>query len=376
MSSNALTLLATGDLVLEMPDAGPYFANVEPVLKTADIVVGQGEVAFTSRQLPFEDRHAPPCDPQNIGALEKAGFTIITLAGNHIYDSGYPGVEDTVNGLKQHGIATTGAGMNIEGARKPAIIERNGTRFGFLSYNCVGPKESWATPDKAGCAYVHVLTHYELDHANPGGIPAIYSFAEPISIKAMVDDIKQLREACDVLAVSLHKGLVHTPIKLAMYEQPVCYNAIDAGADVIFGHHSHILKGIEIYRGKIIFHGLGNFVTVTKVLTEEGADNTTRKIWAKRRKELFGFEPDPEYPDYPFHPEAKHTIIAKCSIENGKISRTAYIPCLINKEAKPEILKKDERGIQVYGYMEKITRDAGLNSHYEWEGDEVVISEG
>lgn len=373
MNDGPLIIMATGDLVLEMPDAMPYFDMVEPVIQTADITLGHVEVPFTSQQLPFEDRHAPPCDPRNIEALEKAGFSIMTLAGNHIYDSGYPGVEDTVKGLKEHGITTTGAGMNIDEARKPAIIEHNGTRFGFLSYNCVGPKESWATPDKAGCAYVHILTHYELDHANPGGIPSVYTFAEPVSIKAMVDDIKQLRDVCDVLAVSLHKGLVHTPVKLAMYEQPTCYAAIDAGADVIFGHHSHILKGIEIYRGKTIFHGLGNFVTVTKVLTEEGADNTTRKVWAKRRKELFGFEPDPEYPDYPFHPEAKSTIIAKCLIEKGKISRTTYIPCLINKEAKPEILRNDERGMLVYMYMEKITTNAGLNAHYEWSGDEIVI---
>jgi hypothetical protein len=75
-------------------------------------------------------------------------------------------------------------------------------------------------------------------------------------------------------------------------------------------------------------------VTVTKVLTLEGAGITARKEWAKRRKELFGFETDQEYPQYPFHPEAKHTIIATCTIDKGKISRDGYIPCLINKQAQ------------------------------------------
>jgi len=95
--------------------------------------------------------------------------------------------------------------------------------------------------------------------------------------------------------------------------------------------------------------------------------------WARRRRELFGFEPDPEYPTYPFHPEAKHTIIAKCIVENGKISRVGYLPCMVNKQGQPEVAKNDERGQQVFDYMDKITRGAGLDTQFRWEGNEVVI---
>ena len=375
MKEKALTMLATGDLVLDMVDAESYFAFVAPTLSSADVTIGQGEVVFTDVVgTSFSDHSAPPCDPKNIGALHSSGFDVITLAGNHVYDSGVPGIEDTIAGLQAFGISSAGAGMNIDEARKPAIIARDGTRFGVLSYNCVGPKESWASEDKAGCAYVHVVTHYELDHANPGGPPTIYSFAEPCSLGAMKEDIQELRPFCDVLVVAMHKGLVHTPITLAMYEQPVSYAAIDAGADVILAHHAHILRGVELYKGKPIFHGLCNLVTVTKVLTVEGADTAARKQWAKRRKELFGFEPDPEYPKYPFHPEAKNTIIAKCTVKGNKVSRIAYLPCLVNKQAQPEILKNDDRGRQVFEYMDKITRAAGLNARYEWDGDEVAIT--
>jgi poly-gamma-glutamate synthesis protein (capsule biosynthesis protein) len=146
---------------------------------------------------------------------------------------------------------------------------------------------------------------------------------------------------------------------------------VDAGADLILAHHAHILKGIEVYRGKTIFHGLCNFVTVVKHLTEDPSKGPQQ--WAKRRKELFGFEPDPEYPNYPFHPEAKHTLIAKCIIEDGKIIRVSYLPCFINKKGQPEILKKDERGQQVFDYMNKITRGANLDARYAWEEDEVLI---
>ncbi|MFP3974691.1 MAG: CapA family protein [Chloroflexota bacterium] len=373
MSNKTLTMLAVGDLILDEPQAERFFEYVEPVLKSADVVVGQGEVMFTDRGVcSSTDVVAPPCDPANMSALPAAGFNVITLAGNHVWDSGAPGIEDTISGLRGYGTAVTGAGKNISEAKQPAIIERNGTKFGFLSYNCVGPKESWATNKKAGCAYVNILTHYELDHATPGGPPSIYTFAEPSSLEAMKEDIRRLRPLCDVLVVALHKGLGHVPARLAMYEHQVSYAAIDAGADLILGHHAHILKGIEIYKGKTIFHGLCNFVTVTRALTPDPSSKDYQQ-WAARRRELFGFEPDPEYPTYPFHPEAKQTVIAKCIVDNGKISRVRYIPCWIDKDGRPQILKNDNLGQQVFSYMNDITQKASLNAKYAWDDDEVVI---
>ena len=372
MPGKILTMMAVGDLILDMPQAETYFAYVTPVLKSADVVAGQGEVVFTGRGIcSSTDVAAPPCDPANMSALPFAGFNVITLAGNHVWDSGAPGIEDTIAGLRNYGIAVTGAGMNIDEARCPAIVKRNGTSFGFLSYNCVGPKESWATAKKAGCAYVNIITHYELEHATPGGPPTVYTFAEPRSLELMLDDIHKLRSRCDVLVVALHKGIGHVPAKLASYEQQVSYAAIDAGADLILGHHAHILRGVEQYKGKTIFHGLCNFVTVTRALAPDPTQDSQQ--WAMRRKELFGFAPDPEYPTYPFHPEAKQTIIAKCIISGSKITRVSYLPCLVNKKGQPEILKNDERGQQVFNYMDKITRAAGLNARFEWDGDEVVI---
>jgi poly-gamma-glutamate capsule biosynthesis protein CapA/YwtB (metallophosphatase superfamily) len=372
MTDKTLTMMAVGDLILDEPQAESFFDFVAPVLRSGDVVVGQGEVAFTSRGVcSSTDVAAPPCDPANMSAIPHAGFNVITLAGNHIWDSGPAGIEDTIAGLRNYGISYCGAGMNIDEARQPAIVKRNGTTFGFLSYNCVGPRESWATAKKPGCAYVNILTHYELDHATPGGPPSIYTFAQPASLEAMAADIKKLRPLCDVLAVALHKGIGHVPAKLAQYEIDISHAAIDAGADLIMGHHAHILKGIERYRGKTIFHGLGNFVTVTRALTPKPGEDSQQ--WALRRKELFGFAPDPEYPTYPFHPEAKQTIIARCTVAGGKIERVSYLPCLVNKKGQPAILTNDGAGQQVFDYMVKITRDASLNARYKWDGDEILI---
>ena len=372
MTHETLTMMAVGDLILDEPQAETYFNHVAPVLKSADIVVGQVEVVFTDCGFcASTDVAAPPCNPVNMSAIPFAGFNVATLAGNHIWDSGPAGIQDTIAGLRGYGIAVTGAGMNIDEARQPAIVERNGTTFGFLSYNCVGPKESWATAKKPGCAYLNILTHYELDHATPGGPPSIYTFAEPRSLEFMTDDIRKLRSRCNILVVSLHKGIGHIPSALAMYEKEVSHAAIEAGADLILGHHAHILRGIEQYKGKIIFHGLGNFVTVTRALNPAPGQDTQQ--WALRRKTLFGFEPDPECPTYPFHPESKQTIIARCTVIDGEVTRVSYLPCLINKKGQPAILKNDEQGRRVFDYMEKITRDAGLNARYEWDGNEVII---
>jgi poly-gamma-glutamate capsule biosynthesis protein CapA/YwtB (metallophosphatase superfamily) len=374
MDAERMIMLAVGDLIFDSPEARSLADLVKPTLAAADVVVGQLEVVFTARGAnQYQEVPAPPCPPEDFEAVAAAHFNVLTLAGNHIWDSGAPGITDTIALLKQTGIVFTGAGASIEEARRPGVIERGEARIGFLAYNCVGPKDSWATPAKPGCAYLNIITHYEPSHTAPESPALAYSFVEPRGLHAMVEDIRGLRGRCDILVVYFHKGRVHTPIVLDTYEQPLCHAALDAGADLILGGHAHILKGVEIYRGRAIFHGLGNFVTVTTALTT--ATNWNMEQWIERRKKMFGFEPDPEYPTYAFHPEGKLQIIAKFVIENKKITEVRYIPCMVNKKGQPEVLGNDERGGEVFRYMEKITLQAGLNGHFRWDGDEVVVSE-
>lgn len=366
-----LTVMFTGDLILDEPDPNRFFDGVRDLLGGADLVIGHVEVPHTRRgQEGAFDVPAPPSDPDHLRALPKAHIQVATLAGNHMADAGPAGIEDTVAALRALGIATTGAGMTIDEARRPALVTRAGTRVGVLSYNCVGPRESWASTRKPGCAYVHVLTHYELDHASPGGPPSIYTFAEPQTLAAMEADIGSLRPAVDVLVVALHKGVGHVPAVVQMYERQVARAAIDAGTDVVIGHHAHILRGMEFYKGRPIFHGLGNFVTVTRALSLESNPSPERQAWARRRRELFGFEPDPAYPTYPFHPEAKHAMIGVCTVGPAGV-RAGFVPCWIEPSGRPVALPRDERGEQVAAYVEAITRKAGLNARYEWNGDRV-----
>jgi hypothetical protein len=376
MTKETLNLLAVGDIILEGSLGEKAFSFVAPLLRSADLVIGQGECPFTARGEPFTEvqedaNYSPGCPPVYMRALATAGFNVITPCSNHMYNQGAPGIEDTITGLRNLGIAYCGAGMNIDEARRPAVIERNGIRFGLLAYNCVGPKNTWALPDRPGCAFVNIITHYEATAMGPGANPTIYTFPDPYSMGEMIEDIHKLRPNCDVLMVSFHKGLLGgAPYKLAMYEQPISYAAIDAGADLVLGHHSHMLKGIEIYKGKAIFHNLGHFVPDVATPSDKLARlaNYIRKVSR--------IEVQPSVVPFPDslvnNPISRRTIIARCTINGGHISRVGYIPCLIS-DRQPHILMHDEQGQEVFDHLEKITREAGFNTRYEWEGNEVII---
>jgi len=367
-------LQLVGDLILDRPEPDRLFDLARTRLAECDLLVGHVEVPHTRRgqDMPFMVP-APPSDPANLAALRRAGFHVVTLAGNHIADAGPSGVEDTIAELRRLEIATTGAGMCLSEARRPALVERSGLRLGFLSYNCVGPRESWATEARPGCAYVRVLTHYELDHASPGGPPEIYTFVDLKTLDAMVADIDALRPRVDVLSVALHKGLGHTPATVGMYERQISRAAIDAGADLVIGHHAHILQGMEVYRNRPIFHGLGNFAIATRALAVDGNASPERRAWAERRRKLFGFEPDPEYADYPFHPEAKNAIIAFCEVDGKGVRKAGFTPCFVNKYSQAEALGDDARGRTVAAYVYDISRRAELNAEFAWEGERVVF---
>jgi poly-gamma-glutamate capsule biosynthesis protein CapA/YwtB (metallophosphatase superfamily) len=381
MAQKSLNMLCVGDLLLYKKNNERVFDLVSPAFKSADIVVGQAEGSYTLRPHltcaqggGAEMAPADTGDPAVFKVIKTAGFHLLSMANNHLFDGGIPAIEDALAECKRLGIATIGVGMNLDEARRPAIIERGGVRVGFLDYNCVGPKLTWANERKPGCAYVQILTVFEMENPAPGEKPtAIFTVAEFDSLRAMTEDIRKLRPLCDVLAVKFHKGVGFVEAQIAQYEYQVSYAAIDAGADIVLAEHAHILKGIEVYRGKPIYHGMNHFA-----MSFPNVPITDQKTLAKmmtKYKEQHGFDADPETVKrmYPTRDTYK-TIIGKLSITNGKITRAGFLPCLIDmKTEQPEILKHDKRGQEVFDYMDKVTKAAGLNARYEWDGDEVLF---
>lgn len=369
--SKEINVFAVGDLILDEP--GPmerYFEDSLETLKSADVLIGHVETPHTKRSLPSSiDIQAPPSNPEHLKALIEPGFKICSVAGNHLYDCGPYGVIDTVNELRALGISPCGGGANIDEAKAPAIIVQDDVKIGVLSYNATGPKLGWATSQKAGCNFVDVATLYTASMDMPGCAPIIHTFVWPEALTKMQNEIRALRDKVDILIVSFHKGNGGNTPKLDTYERPMCHAAIDAGADIILGHHHHLLKGVEVYNGKPIYHGLGNYVTVTYAMTL-GHNNTPEMLrYMERRAEegRGGGHYETDY--YPWDKASLNTMIAKIKLTKDGVTEFGFIPALIDKEAVPRIKTLENGGEEVLDFIKKQSDGAKLGASFEWSED-------
>ena len=356
-SPDDLSILLAGDLILDVEDPDYWLSGIAPVIRSADIAIGHLEVPHTDRTTEHSaDIPAPGARPEHLDALKNAGFSAVTLGGNHIADCGPGGIADTINRLDLLGLAHTGAGANLEEASRPAEMRSRNRTIALLSYNCVGPEASWADTDHAGCNYLRMVT-------DDGGMVTPQATLTDVTEDALgrlTDDIVAARDHADIVIVGLHKGLVHIPAVVLSYERKLASAALAAGADIVVGHHAHILRGIELADGRPVFHGLGNGCVVTRALSPDQA-HPGRAAWAAKRRELFGFEPDPRYEFAPFHPEAVNGLLGVVIVhENGELSTGAFA-IDVEPPGRP-VCATPDCGERVIRYVEQIGARAGLRS--------------
>jgi hypothetical protein len=379
MSPKSLTYLIGGELMLrEVSKPSPefYFEQVAPAFKKADLVFAHLELAHTKNYKGARGYAPRPVD--NLRGIPYAGIHAVSMGFG-----GEDTIMDTSEWLDEHKIAHVGSAMNINEARKPLIIERDGTRFGYLFFQCV---HAYAAGfNRPGAGYVDIISNY-LAGAMPGSPSTPYTAAEHWSLEAMREDIRALRPKCDVLSVAIHMGRhYYQEVILHDYEFQVSYAAIDAGADIIIGNHAHQLSGVEFYKGKPIIHCVGNLVAAFPWSDEMPEPEPETILTKSKIRGRYGISPrndwpdletlKREYPTYPFPAFARKSMLVKCVVDKGKIARLSYIPLFINPQSQPEIVKHNALGQEIFDYMEKVTRAEGLNAKYEWDGDEVVIHE-
>jgi poly-gamma-glutamate synthesis protein (capsule biosynthesis protein) len=350
------SIVFTGDVILDAPEPDHWLSGIAPALHAADLAIGHLEVPHTHSRTELPgDVPAPGAEPTHLAALARAGFSAMTLAGNHIADCGAEGIADTIVLLEGLGIAHAGAGADLETARLPLVLDApDGRRLGVLSYNCVGPAAAWATEQRAGCAYLPVAT----TDGQPPAPAARLSAPLPEAAVWLAADIAALRAQATLIVVALHKGVVHTPARIEAYERTLAHLAIDAGADLVVSHHAHIVRGIEFYRGKPIFHGLGNGCVVTHALAPDQA-HPARAAWARKRKQLFGFEPDPAFVLAPFHPEAVNAFLARVHWQADGTLVCGIVPVTVDPPGRPRLANADEAQ-RICNYLQRITHEAGL----------------
>jgi poly-gamma-glutamate capsule biosynthesis protein CapA/YwtB (metallophosphatase superfamily) len=261
-------LVLTGDVnLMGVADATVPFARVEAEFKAADLVFSNLECCLyapeTGHSIDHEGFFADP----TVGgaALTSAGIAVVGVANNVNY--GEAAINASIAALDHIGIPHTGAGPNRTAARQPAIVTRNGMRFGFLQRSSVyWPTNHEAADNATGIAVIRAHTAYqvpmhkirpEIPPMNrPGLPPVILTWADPAYLQWLRQDIAALRDHADVVVVSCHWGLGK---EVLAYMTEIAHAAIDAGADVVVGHGPHHFLPVEVYRGKPVFYGLGSF---------------------------------------------------------------------------------------------------------------------
>jgi len=236
------TLLFVGDVMLSRgvgakmkseSDWAYPFQKIATTLAAADLTFGNLECPVSDVGRNRYHLYSFRADPKAIEGLKRAGFDVVSVANNHLYDWGAPALLDTLRRLREVGIVPVGAGANDLEAHYPQLIDLAGLKLAFLAYVNVEPKSARAAPDTPGVAWL-----------------------EPDRVLA---DIRFARPLADLVVVALHWGSEY-----ATQPQPsqvgLAHRVIDAGADLVVGSHAHVVQPVEPYRGRWIAYSLGNFV--------------------------------------------------------------------------------------------------------------------
>lgn len=211
---------------------GFLFGDVIPIIKNADynvvnyeapVVIGMGN--------PIKKSGPHLSSPyQTMEVVKEAGFNMITLANNHFRDQGQVGVEDTVDSARKLGLDYVGGGENLAEAKKTKFVTIKNNKFAFLNF----------------CEQ-----EYSIATENYGG-------SNPYDIIDITKAIQEAKGLADFVILIIHGGIEHYQLPSPRMKKEYRF-FVDVGADVVINHHQHCFSGYEIYQGKPICYGLGNF---------------------------------------------------------------------------------------------------------------------
>ena len=314
-----ITIMAVGDVLPHPswlrvePPVSRLFKYAAPTLRGADLVIGNLETPLTDCP-----DVTPSKDPEAIKdkrefvfkaesgdtarGLKDAGFTVLTLANNHMGDYTGAGVLDTVARLKGAGLAYAGAGADLEEAFRPAVLTAGGTEVVVMAASDVVPRGYEARPGRPGIAAMK-------------------------NDRAFIRRVKKVREEHPdaLLVLCLHWG-AEAATEPTERQKGLAHEFIDAGADLILGAHPHRLQGVEIYNGRPIFYSLGNFQFDSNAPGDESA-------------------------------------IARIVYEDGSRvpERVSLLPVIIAPGGAPRVLKAgDPAYLLILGGMDRMCREFGV----------------
>jgi poly-gamma-glutamate synthesis protein (capsule biosynthesis protein) len=206
---------------------------VHDLLSKADLSIANFENPAPNDFVYHPGGYQFSADPALIEGVKNAGIDWVSLANNHIGDSGGHGIADTIANLDRWGIAHGGAGANLAAARTPSMLQAGGIKVAILGYDTIKP------------AY---------------GAGAATAGSNQMSASRVRADVAAARAlGADLVVVFPHWGIEYTANPTA-YQRSLAHAAIDAGADIVIGNHPHWAGAVEVYKGKPTFYALGDFV--------------------------------------------------------------------------------------------------------------------
>ncbi len=241
--SSSISIALVGDIMMDrgvrsMTDihgGGDYgfITRYLDFLNEYDIVFGNLEGPLSDKGQDLGGKYSFRMDPSALNALLDVNFSALSVANNHAGDWGKEAFHDTVLRLREAGIAVVGGGEDIVDAQRTSVIDIDGHTVGFVGFNDVGAHWMEAGAD------------------TPGILMAISDYHD--------DVIKKARREVDTLIVSYHFGDEYMP-EPNERQRALATRAVDLGADIIAGHHPHVIQPVEILSGSVIAYSLGNFI--------------------------------------------------------------------------------------------------------------------
>lgn len=241
-NEDEIRLIAAGDVMLsrsvekkmiEKKNFKYPFIKTAELTSSADITFGNLETPIIAGKTVNTSEMKFRTDPKSLAGLRYAGFDVLSLANNHMMNFGSKGLEETVKNLDQSGILHAGAGIGTDNISRSANLDIKGVKFAFLAYTY----------------------NIDLKKTSKGEEYGVSSMDK----ERMKGEVKKAKEKSDIVVVSMHAGTEYKT-RSGTFQQDFAHSAIDAGADLVIGHHPHVVQEMEKYNGKYIIYSLGNFV--------------------------------------------------------------------------------------------------------------------
>jgi poly-gamma-glutamate synthesis protein (capsule biosynthesis protein) len=216
------------------------WGNTLPILVSADARIANLECVLSDGGSPARKVFTFRSNAKNVAVLKAASIDAVTLANNHSLDYGSEALADTIGILEQEKIGYAGAGVSLEKAQTLATIKIGVLTIGLLAVTDSSEPGWAAEKNKPGVWFLPINPSHE-------------------KAQALFERVRRARQEVNMLVVSLHWG-TNWGYKPEAGHQAFAKALVDAGADIVFGHSSHVCRGVEIYKSKPIIYSAGNFI--------------------------------------------------------------------------------------------------------------------